>query len=192
MRPTLAIWIIGLGLVAASAGCAKAQARSAPEGPPLEMPAPPPRVLGPIDEPLPAAQVASEPATPPPPRTTPRSAPRDAAKTEPPQKAVEPPPEQPPPVVADTKPAEPPRTLRAQPAGRDNEMEKTIRDTLTRASRDLSRVDYSALTADGRDQYEQSKRFMQQTEQALKDRNFVYAQTLADKAAQLAAVLLGR
>ena len=192
MRPTIAIWIVGLAVLAAGAGCARAQARSAPDGPPLDMPAPPPRVLGPIDEPLPAAPVASEPATPPPPRSTPRAAPRDTAKTDPPQKAVEPPPEQTPPVVVETKPAEPLRTLRATPAGRDNEMEKTIRDTLTRASRDLSRVDYSALTSDGREQYEQSKRFMQQTEQALKDRNFVYAQTLADKAAQLAAVLLGR
>jgi hypothetical protein len=53
-------------------------------------------------------------------------------------------------------------------------------------------VDYSKLSTDGRSQYEQSKRFIQQAEQALKDQNFVFAQTLADKAATLAAELLGR
>jgi hypothetical protein len=155
------------------------------------MPAPPPRVLAPVDEPLPATPVVSEPPAPAPPRSNPRPAPRDTTRTEPPQKPAEQPPEQVPPAIVDAKPAEP-RTLRPGPAVRDSEMEKTIRDMLTRASRDLSRVDYNSLSADGREQYEQSKRFSQQAEQALKDRNFVYAQTLAEKAAQLAAVLLGR
>jgi hypothetical protein len=53
-------------------------------------------------------------------------------------------------------------------------------------------VDYARLSADGRMQYEQSKRFIQQAEDALKTQNFVFAQTLADKAATLAAELLGR
>jgi hypothetical protein len=67
-----------------------------------------------------------------------------------------------------------------------------VRDTLARAARDLSRVDYGRLSADARAQYDQSKRFTQQAEQALKDRNFVFAATLADKAATLAAGLTGR
>ena len=66
-----------------------------------------------------------------------------------------------------------------------------MRDLLTRAARDLNRVDYGRLSADGRAQYQQSKRFSQQAEQALKDRNFVFATTLADKAATLATELLG-
>jgi hypothetical protein len=66
-----------------------------------------------------------------------------------------------------------------------------VRDLLTRASRDINRVDYGKLSVDGRSQYEQSKRFSQQAEQALKDRNFVFAATLADKAATLATELLG-
>jgi hypothetical protein len=45
---------------------------------------------------------------------------------------------------------------------------------------------------DARAQYDQSKRFTQQAEQALKDRNFVFAATLADKAAALAVELVGR
>jgi hypothetical protein len=63
---------------------------------------------------------------------------------------------------------------------------------LTRASRDLSRVDYSRLSSDSRAQYEQSKRFSEQAEQALKERNLIFAATLADKAATLAAELLGK
>jgi hypothetical protein len=63
---------------------------------------------------------------------------------------------------------------------------------LARASRDLSRVNYSRLGADGRAQYEQSKRFSTQAEEALRERNLVFAATLADKAATLAAELLQR
>jgi hypothetical protein len=86
-----------------------------------------------------------------------------------------------------TRPADPAPTLRAPGSA-----EKPIRDRLVFAQRDLARVDYAKLSADGRSQYEQSKRFIQQAEQALKDQNFVFAQTLADKAAMLAEQLLGR
>jgi hypothetical protein len=70
--------------------------------------------------------------------------------------------------------------------------EKPIRDLVARAQRDLGRVDYAKLSEAGKDQYEQSKRFVEQAEQALRDQNLVFAQTLADKAATLAAQLVGR
>jgi histone H3/H4 len=70
--------------------------------------------------------------------------------------------------------------------------ERSVREMLTRASRDLSRVNYTRLSADGRAQYEQSKRFSAQAEDALRERNLVFAATLADKAATLAAELLAR
>ena len=70
--------------------------------------------------------------------------------------------------------------------------ERGVRDMLTRANRDLGRIDYGKLTMDGRAQYEQARRFGQQAEQALKERNLVFAATLADKAATLAAELLKR
>ena len=66
-----------------------------------------------------------------------------------------------------------------------------MREVLTRAQRDLARVDYGKLTADGRAQYDQAKRFSEQAEQALKERNLTFASTLADKAATLAAGLVG-
>jgi hypothetical protein len=157
------------------------------------MPAPPPRVLAPVDEPPPVQAVVPEPppvveprppARPPARRTN--GTPAEAeAKPEPPPPApvaAQPPPE---PVPTET------RELRAAPAANVAEAERGVRELLIRASRDLNRVDYGRLSADGRAQYEQSKRFSVQAEQALKDRNFVFAATLADKAATLATELLG-
>jgi hypothetical protein len=65
-----------------------------------------------------------------------------------------------------------------------------IRDLLGRAARDLSRVNAASLNGDGRAQYDQASRFIQQAEDALKSRNVVFAGKLADKAAAMAAVLV--
>jgi len=70
--------------------------------------------------------------------------------------------------------------------------EKRVMDLINRAERDLNRVNYRSLSAEGKAQYDQSKRFAAQAETAVKDRNLPFAQTLADKAATLAASLLGR
>jgi hypothetical protein len=188
-------WIVMLCVLhtALFAGaCARTRAAAAPDGPPLEMPAPPPRVLAPVDEPLPA--VAAVPEAPPaveprpamrPPVSRPNGAPAEAEGR----------PEPPPPPVAAQGPPDPvpteTRELRVDPSTSAVQADRGVRELLTRASRDLNRVDYGRLSADGRAQYEQSKRFSQQAEQALKDRNFVFAATLADKAATLATGLLG-
>ena len=87
-------------------------------------------------------------------------------------------------------PSEPRELTAPSPASGANE--RSVRDLLTRASRDLNRVDYMRLSTDSRAQYEQSKRFSEQAEQALKERNLIFAATLADKAATLAAELLGK
>jgi type IV secretory pathway VirB10-like protein len=173
-----------------AAGCAKAQA-SAPAGPPLDVPAPPERVLAPVEEPVTAS--APEPETPPPApvATTPRTPPR------PPARRAEPERPETPPAAAATPPAappaaEPPRELRPNTPSGDAAAERDARDKLARAARDLGRVDYAKLNADARSQYDQSKRFTEQAQQALKDRNFVFASTLADKAAALAAGLAPR
>jgi len=171
--------VLGVGLLGVgSVACAKAQAKGAPAGPP-------PRVLAPVEEPVVA--VAPEPAPEPvavPPRTPPR----------PPARRVET--ERPEPAPAAAAPvdaaAAEPRELRPASPALDATADKEVRDTLARAARDLGRVDYGRLSAAARAQYDQSKRFTQQAEQALKDRNFVFAATLADKAATLAAELIGR
>jgi hypothetical protein len=186
VRVIVGSWALGVGILGISA-CTKARAETSPDGPPLAMPAPPPRVLAPVEEPLAATPVELTEPTPTPPNPS-RRTPARSNNNAPAQK-----PDQPPPAEPATNqtipdpPAEPGPTLRAPGAA-----EKPVRDRLVAANRDLGRVDYAKLSVDGRAQYEQSKRFIQQAEDALKTQNFVFAQTLADKAATLAAELLGR
>ena len=115
---------------------------------------------------------------------TPRTPPRPAAEAKP-QPA-------PAPVVAPPQPVAEPRDLRTASPTANTDSERSVREVLARAARDIIRVEYSRLSADGRAQYDQSKRFSEQAEQALKERNLIFAATLADKAATLAAELLGR
>jgi len=184
----VAMFVVGIGVLGlGSAACAKAQAASVPESPPLDVPAPPARVLAPVEElVVPVAPPPELPAAAAPPRTPPRPPVRRAE----PQPPVDPAPAAATPPVE--VPAEPPRELRPASPARDAAAEKQVRDTLALAARDLGGVNYGRLSAEAKAQYDQSKRFTQQAEQALKDRNFVFAATLADKAATLAAGLTGR
>lgn len=164
--------------------CAKARAESAPEGPPLQIPLPPEHVLVPVEPPAETAS-APDPEPPPPPAAaaprTPAARPAAPAKPQP----------TPPVAVAPPAPPSEPRELTA-PSQASGANERSVRDLLTRAARDLKTVDYMRLSTDSRAQYEQSKRFSEQAEQALKERNLIFAATLADKAATLAAELLGK
>lgn len=178
----LKVLILGVALLGA-AGCAKAKAASVPDGPPLSVPQPPERVLAPVEALPPVAVAAPAPEPPPPPPPAPRTPPRPA-----PREAEQRPPPAPPAVTQ----ADGNRDLRPAAAAGSAAAERAVRDVLVRANRDLSRIDYGKLSTDGRAQYEQSKRFSQQADQALKERNLVFAATLADKAATLAAELLGR
>jgi hypothetical protein len=176
--------LLALGSLAVSAAsCAKARAETVPDGPPLATPAPPPRVLAPVEEvlaeaPLPAELPVDLPTAP---ASDRRPAPRRPAAADT-QKPPEPQPQPPvaPPVVAET----PVRQPAADPAE-----EQKIRDILLRASRDLNNVDYRRLQGDGKAQYEQSKRFSELAEAAIKDRNYLLAATHADKAATIAEQL---
>jgi len=177
----------GFGLLVVgslASGCAKATAQTVPDGPPLATPAPPPRDHGPVEDlaaaPIgaasPDAPAAAGPRTAPaPPRTPAR---REDSKPEP---AAAPP--------TAAAPAEPPRELRAVPSAAAAAEERKIRDVLSRAANDLKRVDPAKLSAERKSQYEQSRRFAEQAEQAIKERNYPLAATLADKARQLAEEL---
>jgi hypothetical protein len=181
-----------LALSSVSAACAHGQAKTIAELPPLDMPAPPPRVIETI-EPQPPAVVA----LPDEPRTTIRQRP-----VPPPQRADTPRPAEPPKpdpqVVEPPRPVEePPRTppattLQTTPTQREGQVEQRVRAQVRQALTDLNRVNYQALNADARNQYDTAKRFASQAEDALRARNLVFASNLADKAAALAAQLLGR
>src|SRR5262249_49854406 len=105
-------------------------------------------------------------------------------------------PDQPPPQAGETKPpeepAKPATTLQTIPAGAEVEVERAIRQQLNRAGSDLNRVDYRALNTEARTQYDTAKGLVRQAEDALKVKNLVFARSLADKAAALAAQLAGK
>lgn len=190
LRTYLAFGVLatfGVGL----AGCTHAQARAVVELPALEMPPAPPRVVE-VTEPPPTPQIAlpDEPVTNLRPRPTPATRqenprPAEPAKTE--QAATEPV------KPVDEGPKPPSSTaLQTTPTQREGEVERGVRILIAQAMNDLNRVNYQALNAGARNQYDTAKRFATQAEEALRARNLVFANNLADKAAALAAQLLGR
>ena len=148
----------------------------------------PPREVEPIEvetpQPMPLPE---EPARTPPPRLRPparEQAPRtDPPRAEPPK--TEPPVEAPKP----EEPAKPPALLQTTPPNTEGDLERAIRATLTRAQTDLNRIDAARLNADARVQYETAKSFIRQAEQAVRAKNLLFAKSVADKAAVLAAQL---
>jgi len=181
-----ALCILHLALLLSLAGCsAKAKAQTLPDGPPLAVPFAPAHEIvieqiaeAPPPEPEPVPEVI--PAKPAPVTTRTPVASKPRPETTPPANQ---------PAATTTQPA-PPEVVRASPVATVAD-EKKVRDLLTKASTDLSkRVDYQKLSDDGKQQYEQSKRFSEQAEQAIKERNFPYALSLAEKAANIAAELV--
>jgi outer membrane biosynthesis protein TonB len=164
-------------------GCAKARAQVEPEMPAMAPLPPPPRVVAvyePEPEPIPATEPepteeATQAPRPRPNRPTPN---RPDTRPEPPR--AEPAP----------RPSSPPALTLKPPSGSEAKTEASIRNLIDRAARDLGRVNYAALDADGRAQYDTARGFRQQAEEALKNRNYVFAGKLADKAATMAAVLV--
>jgi hypothetical protein len=167
-------------------GCTKARAETVPDGPPLATPAPPPRVLAPVELLAEAPPPLETPVISPPPQTVKPPVPRrqtpPAAET---QKPPDPAPQPAAPAVAEAPAV---RTPAPNPAEdrRINEILKNAQSTLA------SRVDYQKLTSDGKQQYEDAKRFAELAAGAIKDRDYPLAATLADKALTVAQGLLGR
>ena len=135
-----------------------------------------------VDEPVPTIEPSpvDTALTVPPSRPAPRP---PASRPEPPR------PEPQPSIPERPAPAPPALTLKPAP-GSETKTETSIRALMGRATRDLQRVNYAALDADGRAQYDTARRFMQQAEEALKTNNLAFAGKLADKAATMAAVLV--
>ena len=175
-------------------GCSRLSARSAPvPPPPLDVPAPPPRVVEALgtDSPSPGTLVDAPESSAP---STRRPPPRvEAPKPEP--KPVEPPPapvtEVPPPV----EPAKPATTLQTTPPEREAALEREIREKLEVAARTLNGIDYrKKLSRSEQQQYDQAKSFLARAEEALRgpSKNLVFARQLAENAEKMAAQLAGR
>ncbi|HMF60398.1 MAG TPA: hypothetical protein VK595_08500 [Vicinamibacterales bacterium] len=185
---TKLLLLIAIGCLAGSAACASAQAKSPSDRPNLEVPPVPPRVVeAKVVEPPPPEPVEELPPVaqlPPQKRTTP---PRDTAKVEP--KPAEPAPEQP---AASTPVAPPVPQLRTPSTVDGAETTRQIHDVIERAKKGLGSIDYTRLSTERRNQYEQAKLMVTQSEDALKGSNFEFARNLAEKADRLAKELQGR
>lgn len=170
------------------AGCAKSQAKAVVEPVPLNAPPVPPRVIAP-----PAIEEAEEPqAVAPPQEATPPARRTPARQT--PQRRTEGT-RQEAPAAPPAETAPPPATaplLRKPQTGDDSEATQKIKEMLTRAGRDLARANYGALNGEGKSQFDTAKRFIEQAEDALRARNFVFATYLAGKAETLARELFGQ
>jgi len=193
-----AIGAVVLGMLALAGGCSRRPPRIAPPPPaPLEVPVVPPRVLAPVAVEPEEPQVADEPAATAPRRTTrPRPRPETSPRPEQPPvqhdpSKVEGPPEPPSP-AAEPKPAEPKTVLQTPQTAGDADAERRVREVLGRARRELGQVNAATLGSDARTQYETARRFIDQAEDALKARNYMFARYLADKADALARGLTGR
>lgn len=181
--------VAGLALVSASA-CAKPQAKTAPEPVALAVPKVPERVVPPV--PTVVAETEPEPDPQPeataPVRRTPSRQPR--SRTEP-AKPVDAAAQAPAPEATPAPAAQGP-LLRKPQSGDADEAVRRVRGMLDRASKDLGRVNYSALKGDTRLQYDSVKRFIEQAEEALRAKNLDIASFLADKAQTLARELFGQ
>jgi hypothetical protein len=180
-------------------GCAHAQAKTIAGGPALDVPAPPPRTVEPapiastpidgvaLSSPSAPSGTSGDPARNAAPRAPVQARPATPSRTDEPSPAdaAKPPP-------APPAAAPPAQTLQTTPAEQDGEVEARIRTVLSRAGSDLNRIDYGRLPANAKSQYDQAKRFVSLAEDAIRAKNLVYAGTLADKAAELAAQLGGR
>ena len=179
-----AFCILHFALLLSLTGCStKAKAQTLPDGPPLAVPSAPAHAVVieqvALEEPPPELPPAPEPAPQTPTVTrTPAARTPPRAETPAPQPAVTP---QPPPETP---------AVRATPAAASAAEERAVRALMKKAADDLERVDYKKLSKEGQAQYDQSKRFSDQANQAIKERNFPYAMTLAEKAATLAAELV--
>ena len=174
-----------IALVALSvSACMRARAEVLPEVP-LDVPEPPPRIVEVRDPQEPAIMaLPEEPArnTPVIPRLTP------PPRTE--SRPAEPRPEPEPPKPAEEATRIP--ALQTTPTQQETEAERRVRTQLSQATTDLNRINTQALNADARMQFDTARRFVAQAEEALRERNLVFAANLAEKAVALAGQLSTR
>lgn len=190
-HPGLTVCAVLVGSLTAG-GCSRLSARTAPEPPPpLDVPAPPPRVVEAIgtDSPSPGTLVDAPTSAAPSSRRPPPRA--EAPKPEP--KPAEPPPaplnEVPPPA----EPAKPATTLQTTPPEREAALEQEIRTKLDLAAKTLNSIDYNKKLSRGeQQQYDQAKSFLARAEEAIRAKNLVFARQLAENAEKMAAQLAGR
>jgi outer membrane biosynthesis protein TonB len=179
-----------LGWLALASACATHVKAKAPiERPNLDVPPPPPRVV----EPAPVPDTTPEPVPDLPPAPAPAK-PRPQPRPQPAEPKADAKPEQTPAesgTSAPMPPANPPQ-LRTPQTADGTEAEKTVRTTIDRARNVLNTVNFNPLSNERKKAYNDAKAFIQQAEDAAKQGNYVFAQSLANKAETLATELAGK
>ncbi len=183
-RPGVAVAVLCL---LAGAGCSRPRPVAAPVVVVLEVPPPPDRVISTPPEPI--APIEATTVERPAPATRPTRSRVAATRQESPRPAdparVEPDAEAPPAATPEPATASGPLLRTPQTADESN-AERRTRDVLGRASGLLDRVNLTTLGQQARQQLETARRFVNQAQQALIERNLVLASYLADKAETLA------
>jgi outer membrane biosynthesis protein TonB len=183
---------VTLGLLvlvgAASAACASATAKAAPDRPPLEVPAPPAKVIEPPQQPEPS--IPQVPDLPPPqPATSKPSRPptRETPKPDPKQEAA---------TTTEAAPAPaavaPAPQLRQPGAADPSEAAKQVQGLIEHASKSLESVDTKGFNKARHAVYENARGLLVQAQEALKKSDFDNAKKLAEKVESTARELGAR
>ncbi len=199
MRPAFLVCVFSLlsSVFLSVSACETAKGAAAHE--PLVVPPAPPRVIAPAPEPTDETVTGGERAPVPP---LPRPQRPPSREATPPRPAEPKAPQEVPgptegeslkaPAPAAASPVTPAPELRTIDTPDPAQAIRGVRDTLERAGRTLAQIDYGKLPKPSQLQYDMAKRFMEQSEEALKAKNFTAAQLMADKAETIAKELLGR
>jgi hypothetical protein len=161
------------------AACTKVQARTPTPVPPLDAPDPPSRVIVPVStDPMPEPVAATPPVTATP--ATPR--PHD------PQPASRPP-EKPP--ATTTPPAPDPSTQPVlQTTSNTEELQRRAEQRLNSAETDLGKLKERDLNPNAKTQYDAVQGLIKSAREAIRAKNYVYAEQVASKAALMASLLV--
>lgn len=181
--------VAALIVIASMTGCATRRPTSAPSQVALDVPPPPPRVIATAPEPMTPTEATTVNRPAPTNRASrggrPPARPDMARAAEPVADSGTPPPAE---SVApvDAAPASSAPLLRTMQPADESQAERRTREVLSRASGLLARVNVSTLSQQARQQHDTARRFVAQAEQALLERNFVFATYLSEKAEALA------
>jgi outer membrane biosynthesis protein TonB len=160
----------------------------------MNVPSPPPHTVAPpapVEPPAPEPVAELPPAVPPatPRRSAARDTPRETPKPEP---KPEPSESAPLPQTPPSQPAAPVPPLRTSSTADDQAAARSTRALVDRARGMLNAIDYRQLTTERKAQYDTAKRFLEQADDAIKSGNYVFAQSLGEKAETIARELSGK
>jgi hypothetical protein len=174
LRRAAVIFSVLLG----ASGCASNPAQSSAV--PLQIPEPPPRTAM---APIPAAETPPPDRPAPPPVPVPAPAPTSAPV--PPPRAAAPPAA---PSAAPAEPAQPTPAPELRPAASAGRIPTAaqVMESFSRTKQKLDAINPRRLNAGKRADYDSARRFLAQTEAAVKENNLMLAQSSAEKAETLA------